>query len=423
MDRYKEYNLVHECLLQIEKKLGWGHAAQWHSEVFVELSEVIHKETNVLLSPTTLKRVWGKVNYDSAPSISTLNTLSQFAGYDNWRDFKNTTEEDAPVTQDLKPIKNQTKIFTYAAVIALFFISLFSVIGIKNKKAEIFDFSNIEFKSSVLSQGIPNSVLFDFNLTGLKSDSIYIQQFWDPTKTIKIKSDQFQATGQYYFPGYFRAKLLVDGNIIREHDLFLKTKGWLGTLDYEPIPKYVNPNKLDQSNLGFSETVINEIMANKQPLVSSFHFVKDFGVGPEDDFVLYSSIKNVYREKWAVCQRTTIVILGSKSALMIPFSIPGCVSEIGVMLSERFLNGKENDLSSLGVDFSDFRNIEIRSENKHVKVFVDQVEVFSRHYKQSIGQIVGLRYRFLGAGEVSEVRLSDLSQEYFMIHSDSTTIK
>ncbi|MGB5820903.1 MAG: hypothetical protein WBG90_15565, partial [Saonia sp.] len=75
MHTYSEHKLVQSCLLQIEEKLNWGSSSLWHNDVFVELSEVIHEKTQVLLSPTTLKRVWGRVDYKSDPSISTLNTL------------------------------------------------------------------------------------------------------------------------------------------------------------------------------------------------------------------------------------------------------------------------------------------------------------------------------------------------------------
>ena len=101
--------------------------------------------------------------------------------------------------------------------------------------------------------------MFDFDLEGVQSDSIYIQQFWDITKTIKISTDQKQATGQYYYPGYFRAKLLIDGEIIKEHGLFIKTDDWLGTIDYNPIPKYIESKEFLSNQLSFSPAVINEI--------------------------------------------------------------------------------------------------------------------------------------------------------------------
>lgn len=405
MNHYKEYRLVQKCLLQIEEKLGWGNAKEWHSEMFIELSEVIQKETQVLLSSTTLKRVWGKINYKSAPSISTLNTLSQFAGYDNWRDFKIKSEDSISENRKIKSNDNKVKIFGYASIIALFFISLFSVIGINNKDEAGFDVTKIIFASKPVTKGLPNSVVFDFDLNRVQSDSIYIQQFWDPTKIIKLEQGQTQATGQYYYPGYFRAKLMIDGNIIKEHDLFIKTDGWLATIDYEPIPKYIRDKSWSQHNLSFSNNVINEIKSSTQPLISTFHYINSLDSISGDNFTLNSSIKNVYREKWAVCQKTYVYIIGTKSALIIPFAISGCISEIEGLISEKTINGKTNDLSSLGVDFSEFKIINIKTENKHLTVSVDHKKVFSTQFENSIGDIVGLRYRFYGVGEVKNIEL------------------
>ena len=52
------------------------------------LSEKIQEQLNIPLSHVTLKRIWGKVKYDSLPNTHTLNTLVQFVGYENWREFK-----------------------------------------------------------------------------------------------------------------------------------------------------------------------------------------------------------------------------------------------------------------------------------------------------------------------------------------------
>src|SRR5580693_8192242 len=70
-----------------EEKTGWGDSETWTNQDFLQLSELIRDETGITLSHVTLKRVWGKVKYDSLPNTHTLNTLAQFLGYDNWRDL------------------------------------------------------------------------------------------------------------------------------------------------------------------------------------------------------------------------------------------------------------------------------------------------------------------------------------------------
>ena len=406
----KDYNLIKKCLLQIEEKLEWGSSDTWHNEVFLELSNTVQDQTNVLLSPTTLKRVWGKVNYNSNPSINTLNTLAQFSGYLNWRDFKNNYESKPIVNKVVKFPYSRLKILGVTLVLAVSIASF--IIGMRSKVIENIkhDFANVTFSSRSVASGLPNSVVFDFDLKGIISDSIYIQQFWDKTKTIKINAHQSQATGQYYYPGYYRAKLLVDGVIGKEHDLFIKSKGWLGTIEYEPIPKYFNELSFKHI-LKLPESAQNEISQQDKPLVSSFHYVDDLGEISGDNFLLDTSIRNAYNDKWAVCSSSRIVILGTKGAMIIPFSIPGCVSEIGLMMNDVYLSGKEHDLSMFGTDLSQFNKIKVRVEDKKVSVVLNGKKIYSGKYNATMGNVVGLRYRFLGAGEVNHLILKDLTND------------
>ncbi len=417
MNTYPEHKIVQKCLEEIEAQLNWGPSDKWHNDVFHELSEMIQEKTQVLLSPTTLKRIWGKVAYKSAPSISTLNTLSKFANYDNWRDFKNKNNTKTPSWFEKKVLQHIGIIATAAAIMTIVFISFFSMIGSKKDVISPFDLSKISFASKPISKGFPNSVVFDFDIGTVTSDSIYIQQYWDRTKTIKIKPGQKQATGMYYFPGYFRAKLLIDGQITKEHDLFITSDNWMGTVDYKPVPKYVYTKGLTQTNLSFSKLIIDEIKSNKEPLTSTLHLVKDFNV-LADNIHIETSVKNSYQEKWAVCQTIKIYVLGSKGALVIPFSIPGCVSDINLMLNDVYVRGKEHDLSAFGTDFSDFRDITIAIEQKKVIVYIDQKEVYSKSYHESLGKLVGLRYRFLGAGEVNHLKVKQ-PEDKTMIFEDN----
>ncbi len=407
---YPEYKLVKTCIKKIEEDLEWGPSDTWHNDVFIELSDRIQQKTKVLLSPVTLKRVWGRVDYQSSPSITTLNTLAQFAGFQNWRDFKGrATTKKTPALRS-KINANLGVIMLGASIMTVVFISLFSLKG-SDVSPDPIDASQIVFKSRPITKGLPNSVVFDLDLNGIVSDNMHIQQFWDPSKTIPLEPGQKQATGQYYFPGYFRAKLLVDGDTIKQHDLFITTEGWLGTLDYKPIPKYVNSPLISENTLSLPPKNIAEIKKSEGPLTSTFHMVKDFESISGDNFELNSTIQNTYNDTWAVCQKAYIIVLGTKGAMVISFGIPGCSSDLWVMMNDVYVNGKEHDLSGLGIDLSEKKAIRIRVENKQLQAYSDDKLLFSGSYNESIGRIAGLRYRFLGAGEVQQSFLSDLEGE------------
>ena len=76
------------CIRLIEQKLNWRPAEEWRNYEFTELSEKILDATSVNLSATTLKRIFGKLKYESLPSSATLNALAAFLGYASWMDFK-----------------------------------------------------------------------------------------------------------------------------------------------------------------------------------------------------------------------------------------------------------------------------------------------------------------------------------------------
>lgn len=71
-----------------EAKTGWGDSDLWDNQDFLQLSRMIFDQTGILLSHVTLKRIWGRVKYDSLPRTNTLNTMVQFLGYRNWREFR-----------------------------------------------------------------------------------------------------------------------------------------------------------------------------------------------------------------------------------------------------------------------------------------------------------------------------------------------
>jgi len=94
-----DQGLMRQVKRLFEEKTGWGDSDLWNNQDFLELSEMILEQTGIALSHVTLKRIWGRVRYESLPHTKTLNTIVQFLGYRNWREFcvKNASEPSAAV--------------------------------------------------------------------------------------------------------------------------------------------------------------------------------------------------------------------------------------------------------------------------------------------------------------------------------------
>jgi hypothetical protein len=83
-----DQGLIRQVKRLYEQKTGWGDSESWNNEDFLELSEMILDKTGIALSHVTLKRIWGKVRYESLPRTCTLNTIVKFLGYRSWREFR-----------------------------------------------------------------------------------------------------------------------------------------------------------------------------------------------------------------------------------------------------------------------------------------------------------------------------------------------
>ena len=398
----EQQKAIDQLQAKLIKNLGWGSLEQWHSSMFAELSEKVFNATGVSLSQTTLKRFFGTIKYDGAPSISTLDALSVFLGSENWRAFKlEQKNQISPVRKYLS-----TKIvYSLGGVLAAVAIILLIANNVPDDSVDVPE--GITFASKPLTNTYPNSVVFDFDLKDIKADSLKIQQYWDPKRTIEIQKDQKQATGIYYFPGYFRAKLVANEQIITEHDLFLKSNGWLGTVEYRPVPKYFNPETSEKKLLYYPNELLKEVSMSEDPLSIIYHYVNDLGDVSGDNFHFKTIVRNTFDEKWAVCQTNSIYFLGTKGALIIPFTSLGCSSDINLYANDVNLNGKKHDLSSLGTDISDFTSIEIINDEKSITIKIEGKKVYQVSYNESIGNLAGIRFRFLGLGEVKNFEILD----------------
>lgn len=406
--------LLVKCRALIAEKLLWPPAGEWRNYEFNELSEKILEVTGVGLSTTTLKRLFGKVQYNNLPSSTTLNAIANYLGYGNWMHFK--AQQSIPTSPlgalrsretDRVKLRSMKPFFVGVAMMAIIVVCGFIFFQGKEAKAVV-DTSGVVFTSRPLAAGLPNSVVFKLDLKGIRSDDILIQQSWDSTKTIRIKPGQTAATGIYYRPGYFRAKLIVDGRIVKEHDLFIKSEDWMATIDHEPVPDYLSKDELivADGRLDIAPAVMEMIKKFDKPVTMTYHLVKPFNVH-SDNFTFEASIKNTWGEGPAVCKTAKIYILCTKGAFIIPFTIPGCVSDVNLMLGEKVLRGKEHDLSAFGIDISEWTDVKVEVVKRRVKIYVGGKVIWEDGFERDAGDVVGVRVGFLGGGSAKNVTIKN----------------
>ena len=425
-----------ELLIEKTKKLfeantGWGDSSGWTNQDFVILSDKIQERTGVALSHVTLKRVWGKVKYDSLPNTHTLDTLVQFLGYENWREFKSKNGNSALKAELLQQVNTNGE---HKKAVPLFvsknnkfpgrlILPALAVIGIiavvffmnKGRPAKIAD-SDYSFSSKkIVTEGLPNSVIFNYDATKSPYDSVIIQQSWDKHLQVKVPKSQHQHTSIYYYPDYYKAKLIVGGRIVSMHRLLIKSDGWLPIITQSPVPVYFNKEdvmKNGKMSLPVEKILARNIKMQPEPPYLLFSNVKDFGEIYSDDFIFETYIKNDYREGAAICQQTEIYLLCEGTAIGIPLCAKGCISDIDLLFTNFSVSGKQQDLSAFGVDFSSYVKVRIESKNRKANIFINDKLVYAVNRDIIKSKIIGFDFSFQGTGSIDYVKLSNGKVNY-----------
>lgn len=413
-------SVIQSCLKRIEEQLGWGSGDEWSTQDFESLSKKIQDTTGVTLSVATLKRIWGKIRYESKPTITTLNTLAQFIGFENWRTFKHSHSlngvSNSQGTPSTIPVSPKSKNWKPLVGIALGIIAVGVVYYYLNSNQvqhsainpELFAFSS----KKVVDAGVPNTVIFDYDATAAtETDSVFIQQSWDKRLSTCVNRNQHQHTSIYYYPGFFAAKLRINGMVVREHNLVINTNGWIPLIEQKPVPVYFKETDARYNgSLGLSLQQINEshVPLQPQPPRVAYFNVGDFGEVTTADLVLETQLKNDYAEGANACQFSEVSILFEGGALVIPLSSKGCVSELSFM----DLDGKKSDLSVLGCDFSNWVDLKVEFQPDTFKVFIANRSLKFPLQAKPI-RMVGVAFKFQGTGSINNLTISNHGGEIF----------
>jgi hypothetical protein len=410
-----ERELILLCRTRIEQILNWGDSSLWTNSDFELLSDKIFEKTTVRLSISTLKRIWGKVKYDNSPTAATLNALANFLDYASWRDFEsenNRNNVNNVVAASGEPKTLKRSAFRIPTVVALVLASIIVVfLLVKGKSPHRFDPSKAKFSHREVTDDLPNSVVFDYDISAYKNvDSVFIQQDWDPMRREKISADGKQHTSVYYQPGYYKAKLIVNDTIIKQDIVWIKTKGWKAFLEENmKTPMYLPEEKFKVGDhLGFTSEILREKWNTGvfSEHGASLANVRDFDADVAS-FDFETLVRNSSTPEESVCRRVFITLLTSEMAIVVPLTTKGCSSEIGLLTPNGWTSGKENDLSAFGCEFKTMEKLRMGIKDSVFNVSLNDNIIFTQKQMHPVGKIVGIRIAFEGAGEMAYAKLND----------------
>ena len=414
MEKFTEH--IESCFKLVEQKFDRGPSSTWDTNDFNDLGRHIQEETGTLLSVSTLKRLSGKVSYASQPNKATLNALAEYIGYPNWVSFTNKETRQVLKRHNWSKTKVPTK---YAILLLLLILAFLSAAYLyTNIGGTTYDANNFVFNGESVSNGLPNSVVFNYDATAADDQSkIEIQQDWDESKRVIVNKNDSVSTSIYYRPGFFKSKLVVDGNIVKEKDILIPTKDWVGVIETDSIPIYLDMEDYQSENslsikAGTLEKYGVDPRAARTPV--GLYQIKDFGELYTSNFEMSALIRNDFRSGKSICQSAQLVIVDEDGPISIILTDKGCISDIMLHAFGKTIDGKKTDLSGFGVDFQDFVELKCVSKNGQLEILLDNQPVFSFNIPDDPKKILGCSIHFEGAGTVQNL---EFKNEHGMVYS------
>lgn len=411
---------INQLLTIIEQQLDWGDAAAWQSKDFENLNELILEKTKISLSASTLRRVWGRVEYNHLPSGTTLDTLARFAGYENWRaftrqNFRTETNQQNHIPQ--KTVAHPKSGWQLKVALVLFAIVTIGLVSMYAKKTPASPRkATFSFDSRPITRTIPNSVIFTYDVNTNPTDSVFIQQSWDPQTRVAIDKNLHKYTSIYYRPGFYHAKLEINNEVVKEKLLMIPTDGWLGLIAQRPIPLYLNRSEFISKEM--MQVPVSVISQKNIPLVPQPPSVEYYNIGnftpvSLKDFSFDVEVKNDYHEGAAACQYINIILFTDNVPVIVPLSAKGCVSDLRLLNGRFFVSGKNTDLSGFGADLSQWVKVSCRSIPGKIQYYVNDKLVYQSELPIYNENIVGMGYVFQGTGAIRKIDLSNHDETVF----------
>ena len=86
------------------------------------------------------------------------------------------------------------------------------------------------------------------------------------------------------------------------------------------------------------------------------------------------------------------------------------MGEIGHMIGQSYLSGRNLDLSAFGTDVRDWQELTLNVEDKLMTIFLNGVPIFEQRFSEDLGKVTGVDYRFPGLGDVDYLRFKTIDK-------------
>ncbi|MEZ5042803.1 MAG: hypothetical protein R2828_23110 [Saprospiraceae bacterium] len=411
------------CKRLIKEKFSLGNEqGEIRRRDLAFLIEEIAEQAGVKISLSTLKRIW-KSDFSQTPQVATLNALVTILGYEDWHAFK--SKYQLLSLEEPKSVHWRFSFPTWAllpiALLAVIPLLMFSSNQHEPTSGVAVNGEVLFSANKTLDIGTPNTVIFNYDISGVKADSFFIQQTWNPQNKIPIQPEFNYKSCIYYTPGFHHAKLVANETVIKELLVNIVTDGWFPLVKYQltdPIPIYVTNEAIKKGTALKMERadLLNAGVDIGKDFLLRYYNIQDFNDTPSNQFDFETRFRCDSLLQ-PVCPSMRILIICESGVYYMPLIRQGCEANLEFYIGGEYRSGGSHDLSALGTDVYQWQDLRLNISQGMVSVYLNGRQLYNFPNQVDVGKIKGLIYTFNTLGEVASVRLENLeTQEVYAYH-------
>jgi hypothetical protein len=404
---------------EVEEKLKWKKIALWTDNDYKKLSHLIQEDTNISISPQTLKRLFGKVKYKVIYNAqpATKDALVMFLGYKDWSEFVSEKENKEHLVNKFQQMRNilntHKKIFISIVVVAAIIIVISILIFLPREK-------NVLFYAESYSGTSPFTVSIHYDISQIKGHDVFIdfdeKEAEDSLTREKLDKNRTVINHCFESPGLYNVALWVNGKVLSSFNVHVVSDEWTSYYfqdDNFSHRKFIFTlenrikDEKDDGLLYISPKDIIDKGFNGNSVYYLEHLLyKDFMVCA-DSCELEVKYENSPETGGISCYDIELRIIGETGLISVLLVEKGCFRWSEVIVGDFYLNGKYNDLKGLSTDLLSWNLMNIQIKNGKALIVNDNDTLLSCSYKQPIGLIKGIRFVTKGSGKFDYMKLFD----------------
>ncbi len=381
-------------LKSVEKRFDNGRFSDWKNRDYQELSFQVKEASKILISPGTLKRVFGKLGTPEGykPQVATIKALEAYV-----RD----------IIPEGKNAHKKQIISVVIIMVCLFVAGLVLLIGSRRKKNSLIT-THIELLNIV---GYNHSTAVFKYILPDKVEGAFVD-FGDGDEPVLISAGEKTITHYYRHPGAFEVSVFKGEKAISAPlRVFVETDGWSAMGFYFDQGYSMRHFKIPLQSASFNGMYFPDMqilaksgLDTTKICLTRIDNYKETDVNG-DNFSFETRFKSA--GLWSAIRCNTVLarVQGSEGEVEFTFSKKECSHWGHYRLSEKYFSGEAHDLSGISFNTDEFNSLKFENKAKNVSVYINNSLLFNGRYENSIGNIMGVSLLFHGSGYLDYLRL------------------